>query len=464
MKRQTPDPTRKPFQDDKGHPLPVSSTHIKQTRTYKVITPLFGGGEKPRHPDSITVVRATEIRGHLRFWWRATCGGRYDTIEEMRNREEEIWGSPAGKTIDGMLRPGKSKVGMRIVIDEEAKQRAMNNYLSSQEAKGLGYATFPVTAKITDGKGNKRDQVAGKDFRLLKSFVFAIEISYAKDLESDIKDTLLAWEIFGGIGARTRRGFGALQLLKIANQKGQVTEPALPSIADLETLIGKFYRMERKLKNGVPRLAEDPTEPKKAWYVVLPTNHQEVGQIHKKLIEMLKSFRQNRPTWREYDSDRRREVTKFGRSHWPEPNAIRLIATRFFEGRKQYSKHEPTVGDVEKFPRARFGLPIVFQFKTGPDNGTEPKETTLNWQGKNDRLASPLIMRPVVCEKSVVGLAFILDAGHPKDDLALYQDKTKIGDVTRDLIGPEASSAPLNGETDVLGAFLAYLESNWNKP
>ncbi len=61
---------------------------IVQERRYELITPLFGGGVEPAHSDPITVVRATEIRGHLRFRWRATRGGQFGgDLQKMKAAE-----------------------------------------------------------------------------------------------------------------------------------------------------------------------------------------------------------------------------------------------------------------------------------------------------------------------------------------------------------------------------------------
>src|SRR5260370_23220018 len=66
---------------------------ITQVREYQLITPLYGGGVKPAEADPITVVRATEIRGHLRFWWRACGGGRFNgNLAEVKKEEDAIWG------------------------------------------------------------------------------------------------------------------------------------------------------------------------------------------------------------------------------------------------------------------------------------------------------------------------------------------------------------------------------------
>ena len=51
---------------------------IVQERTYKLITPLYGGGVEAGKTDSVTPIRGTEIRGQLRFWWRAMRGGQFN--------------------------------------------------------------------------------------------------------------------------------------------------------------------------------------------------------------------------------------------------------------------------------------------------------------------------------------------------------------------------------------------------
>src|SRR6266567_6312018 len=65
---------------------------ITQIREYKLITPLFGGGVTAGEGDPVTLIRGTEIRGLLRFWWRACHGGNYKTLEELKKAEDKIWG------------------------------------------------------------------------------------------------------------------------------------------------------------------------------------------------------------------------------------------------------------------------------------------------------------------------------------------------------------------------------------
>jgi CRISPR-associated protein Cmr1 len=77
---------------------PDSLTHrelgiIEQERKYRLLTPLYGGGVVAGEADPVTVVRATEIRGLLRFWWRATQGGlAQGNMKQLNTLEAAIWG------------------------------------------------------------------------------------------------------------------------------------------------------------------------------------------------------------------------------------------------------------------------------------------------------------------------------------------------------------------------------------
>src|SRR4051794_27912637 len=71
---------------------------IKQVRRYKLITPLFGGGVEPGVNDDVTLISGKAIRGHLRFWWRATRGGQFaGDLKKMKEIEDMIWGAASTK-------------------------------------------------------------------------------------------------------------------------------------------------------------------------------------------------------------------------------------------------------------------------------------------------------------------------------------------------------------------------------
>jgi CRISPR-associated protein Cmr1 len=106
-------------------------------------------------------------------------------------------------------------------------------------------------------------------------------------------------------------------------------------------------------------------------------------------------------------------------------------------------------------------LPIVFHFRE--DDIGDPDDTTLQRSDKEkERLASPLILRPIVCkDERAVGLALLLEGRQTYPDvLELVDENKQPYPVTIDtkLTPTEAKNIPaLDGETDVLQAFIKYL-------
>lgn len=406
---------------------------VRQTRKYEVITPLYGGGEETQKPDSVTVVRATEVRGHLRFWWRATRGGAFGgDLKKMRDAEEKIWGS-SGETD----KPGPSKIAIAVV---EWKQGRPVKELDTNRGKveigepqsRWSYVAFPLRKE----PGRKP---AGS---VIPDVSFALEIKYPEELRGDVDVALWAWETFGGIGARTRRGFGALQLTHINGD--EVPQPASTAVekairSQLEKHIPKGYSWPK----GVAYLSSQSR-----LRSIVKTNIESAWEF---MFSKLKSFRQMRYPDR---NDR-----NFGRSKWPEPDAIRRLP-----GMTSADKHRSPRSLVDRFPRAKFGLPIIFKFKD--DEIGDPVPTTL--QGlNNDRLSSPLILKPIACRDGAVGIAAILewepiqdtDERHTPPGGLILKGARDDPRVESDLAEGDADQIPpLEGNPDVLQAFLDFLK------
>ena len=235
-----------------------------------------------------------------------------------------------------------------------------------------------------------------------------------------------AWESFGGIGGRTRRGFGAIQL----------DIPQLPKINEIERLIRTA--LQRHTSKGVwhkdvPHLSESTI------FKVKRANNSTAAW--ESLIEKFRKFRQFR---RDKNTG---IVNDFGKSQWPEPNAIRHLAGK---------RNEP---EIVKFPRGVFGLPIIFHFPQ--DKGLIPDATLI---GKGvDRLASPLILRPIQCADGAVGLALILEAPQLPPKGLVVEGLSKSHEVKSEITLYEAEDLTKSGFTalennpDVLRAFLDFL-------
>jgi CRISPR-associated protein Cmr1 len=432
---------------------PHRESEIRQERSYRLITPLFGGGVEPGVADPVTVIRGTAIRGHLRFWWRACRGGSTDTNgaalsdealrADMKQRESEIWG--AASLLDT---PGASQVQIEVSIQNHGE--AVQAYIvgSKNGRKKIephddvpAYAAFPLQPEYRTAR-------PGMDTKkVVFDIEFTVTLTYPETFKQDIAAALWAWETFGGIGGRARRGFGALQLISL---NGQSIVPPKPEhvakmIADG---LKRHVIMSDRWPRDVPHLKQVMSQIK---VIPRPTGKQRWDELDAwfDLINALGDFRQKR-----YDSTKSNRHP--GRSMWPEPDAIRHYVGTASDD------HKNPRSTLYKFPRAVFGLPIVFHFKD--DEEGDPKDTILQGE-KVERLASPLILRPLACAgHEAVGIAIVLGTPQlPTSALVLKDAKTgsihqKLGQADVLLDAKDARTiAPLNRQPDVLQAFLDSL-------
>ena len=404
---------------------PLDEHRVVQIRKYRLVTPLFGGGVMPRENDPSKLIRETSVRGQLRFWWRAMRAS--GTIGKIKAREDEIFGS-------GGENARQSKLFVKVRVTNSGNEREIfrlegERIKAIDEWAKIAYAAFAL-------QPSREEQRAGVMPKKVREKVeFEVELSFPEDLRSEVEAALWAWETFGGIGGRTRRGFAAIELLQI-KENGQQQSV-------------KKYRKE----TAEHQIREDLKKhllPNKACHAELPHLSEEtvfriraakdVKEAWEVAVEKLRSFRQFRR-----DKKTGKE-SPYGKSQWPEPDEIRRLSGNL----------QPSI--VGKFPRAVFGLPIIFHFPQEggaiPDATLKPKEF--------DRLASPLILRPIACEDGAVAIALILETPRlPKGGLELEVENKKL-DVDAELDSKEAAALTKDGldvlqnKTDVLEAFLDF--------
>jgi len=451
-----------------GQPSPLPEGLVRQRREYALITPLFGGGVVPNQADPVTIIRPTEIRAHLRFWWRACRGGKSQfnrDINLMREEEERIWGRAA---VHEKEQPQKD-------VDEE--QEIIHPVQIAVEILSPGcavpptaaenipqYAAFPLLQR-DNRRGMNGDAKVVKDIRF--ALIITYPIAYRKtkagvDFQTgktvyreDVEAALWAWETFGGIGARTRRGFGAIQLQSVDGKAH--TDLPLSSFNAIKDWLAKklaFYIEEEDFPHDLPHL------PKETTYMAITDPQQTPMLVWKELIEHYSRFRQSRRSMRQRGNSYR-QGRQAGRSEWPEAETIRSLTNH--RARTLRPLNHP-----HKFPRAAFGLPINFHFK---DQGDPPDVMLVEAESGSDRMASPLILRPLAClGQKAVGLAVLLEGiGVDLDNLKLkvvtpdrqpsWQEKDGLqGELTK----AEAENiSVLSGKIDVLVAFLDYLDKQY---
>ncbi len=356
----------------------------KWQHSYKieVITPIFGGGVEAGEPDTKMPIRASAIRGQLRYWWRFLAKNRLVAPlsgETLFRAERDIWG--------GMAEEGKdfsSKVKLRIKnlsfdkkdikpCAKHLKNKNTGKYRVSYDPKIPEYAMFPGRGELPNEVNEKADKPPS-NMIFQTSFILEISIDKEKNrnnkisFENEVEPALRWWASFGGLGARTRRGVGAIKVTDIEEKDNDkkiltVSEDSI-----------KKHKCEREVLSAKGNATD-------AW---------------KECITILQKFRQlSREKGKWAGVGRKENKTnnkKPSTSNWPEPNAIRKTTGKYLE------RHKPKPDASILFPRAMFGMPIGFPFKS--DYDTPPETELLPMKGEQiyDRLASPLILKPVATE------------------------------------------------------------------
>ena len=340
---------------------------------FDVLTTRYGGGVLPGVPDETTPFRVPEIKGALRFWWRAVRGGEAVHKDDLLEREGRIWGSSTqiSPTAIGVedARPG--------LVVEALKSTRTSDGRTRYEPKEPAYVFFPAQQRDKPG-------------RLSEGGSFTLSLAHQSGASPfDVEAALWAWTNFGGYGARTRRGAGALFSPQFSFP---ATQREWSAVRDwLAQQAGKYLaRPAGAASSATPQKVSRPWPVLAGAEVLLGQQALPPEQAWLACIRVYRDFRQSRNP----GSGKRP-----GRSRWPEPDQIRR------ERRTHHSLHRPAHPE-QYFPRAIFGLPIVFHFNDG-----DPKDQTLYPSTQDpsqspstqagERMVSPIILKPLIVARNL---------------------------------------------------------------
>ncbi|MBI2566867.1 MAG: type III-B CRISPR module RAMP protein Cmr1 [Candidatus Schekmanbacteria bacterium] len=392
---------------------------------YCFLTPVFGGGvaiDGARKPyDPITPVRVASIRGQLRFWWRACNPRCCRDVAELRANEELVFGSvttPSPLVVTVVRQPARP-ASLPVL---EGKFGAVKG------CEALAYGAFPLRGQDENLHG------------VLHTYDGEWEISlrYPEALANDVNAAVWAWTHFGGLGGRTRRGFGAIQ------QKGA------PAVATIDEGWRDFVRDAGDVPwPHLPARREDGAVwGTKNWV----DGRKALDFLLGKLRELRQGAMGRKP------GPESGAGNHPGRSYWPEADAIRKLTGQSCRA------HGQPVTIVDAFPRAAFGMPIIFHFKDL--KAGDPKDSTLLPQD-HGRLASRLILRPHAGDGAVRAMAVVLVHPAPAavvlgDDEVKTRVKTRLTDAEARGLGANGRPSPLvKGDkvfTDPIQRFLEEIQ------
>ncbi len=330
--------------------------------TCDLITPLFMSGADPRGAPEL---RPPGIRGALRYWLRALTGA---AGEDAMKRYEGVLFGTAGDEKEG----GAGAIGLRTLVLSAANTQGFSELAKkgvSEEKKkaskdtktsGAGYLWF--AARGTTKEPERQAIVPPFQFRL------TLNCSRSKHPEQDLKQALaVVWLLsrLGGIGARSRRCAGALQV-------SELSASIMPDALKLPVQAKTPEKLRNEIQGGI---AEARTIFGIAQASSLPTTfdilHKDTCRIfvldhtfeeYSKAIESISGI------FQEFRSKRQRD----------------------YDAVKSAMRSGKNLSDTVK--RAAFGLPVPFYFRS---LGRNSKLQASRGNEKIDRRSSPLWMRVV---------------------------------------------------------------------
>jgi len=360
----------------------------------EVVTPLYGGGARARMVDRDLPVRASGIRGQLRFWWRCLYGPRYASAAAMYEAERALWGGLAKEHRD--LRASS----VVLYVRKCASERSAIDHSTREPGDPDGYALW--TVKGGAGVAPAERWMQGRRFML----VVRPPAPTPNDRHpEEVRNTLRAWILFGGVGGRVRRGLGALALTK-ASQRADWLPPQMDaaSLRDwLSPLKDHPTRAHARLADAMIAWGGIEQKAVDAWHVALGWL-RDFRQKHGAPVDVapVGATARQRPD----------ATNRAGRSRWPEADKLRI-----HKNQRDHTVFTEHANRAMHWPRAEFGLPLQFRFQTldrkrypyatlppgsyvDHDGRVKVGTFKLGWSLTTGgqpltRLASPLIVKPV---------------------------------------------------------------------
>ncbi|MHB1127773.1 MAG: type III-B CRISPR module RAMP protein Cmr1 [Bacillota bacterium] len=172
----------------------------------EIITPISIGSAFPKKPE----LRPPALKGMMRFWWRALSGDL--TLAELKTEEGKIFGASDKKI-------GRSKFALRM------------------QSHGLMTAEYSPVFHRND-RGGITAFAPDQQFKLILT-------STGAEKQHRLYEELLTLTlVFGGLGKRSRRGFGSVQVQRL---NGEI----IPVIDTAEQELERMLDLLNAVKPGI---------------------------------------------------------------------------------------------------------------------------------------------------------------------------------------------------------------------
>ena len=221
--------------------------------TFRIVTPMFIGGANQEPGDGI---RPPSVKGALRFWWRAlNWGSFYERGQQNENEalnklhEEEA-------RLFGVATDGKSR-GQGCFLLEVTNQPPLNHFVDdwpqSHTARGANSKSGYLGLGLFEMNEHSQRKAIFEDklFSIRLLFKANKNEEASRDDIEQIRTALVAFGLFGGLGGRSRRGFGSVALINMDGEKVTQTQ----SLNEYKKAIGEIRKQITTQPNMPPYTA-----------------------------------------------------------------------------------------------------------------------------------------------------------------------------------------------------------------
>lgn len=174
---------------------------------FKIVTPIFMSGAD----QGIAELRPPSIKGVIRFWWRALAYSRFNgDLVALANREKELFGSTeqAASIIIRISSHSNTVATLKNTVHQSFKILAGARY--------LGYGLMDAFDGRNTEAGKLQRPCINHNQRLIVNF------SSQSDIPQEFVDAIKLTGLLGGLGSRSRKGFGSLTLDKLTLDKESI--------------------------------------------------------------------------------------------------------------------------------------------------------------------------------------------------------------------------------------------------
>lgn len=183
-------------------------------------------------------IRPASVKGMLRFWWRAlqwqNFRGNVDNDEKalkaLHAQEARLFGSAANQGVGGqgvfLLRIIRNDVDLMTTNKDSLCEffqptRTFGKNNNRADEKHLAAVRYLAYGLVEAFSSTKRQTQAGQLQRacINENQFFTVQLLFHKTIDQSILDAVKIMGLLGGLGSRTRRGFGSITLESLASNR-----------------------------------------------------------------------------------------------------------------------------------------------------------------------------------------------------------------------------------------------------